>query len=151
MLASARYAEALELLVRAKRSTASGHASGLCAPLTTLHFEGRAGVPKAAKQARRAFEHATQGGHESCADCKGTLARCLRAGDGCEANVAQALVHATSSAAAGSAIGQSVLGTMYANGEGVATRDSEGLGGGSPAVPARGGTKVSQWGSSTSA
>jgi predicted nicotinamide N-methyase len=79
MLATARYAEALDLLVRAKRSTTSGHAPGLCAPLTTLYFDGRAGVPK---QARRAFEHATQGGHESCADCTGTLARCLRAGDG---------------------------------------------------------------------
>ena len=122
MLAEARYAEALELLLRARRSMAGGHAKGLCVPIARLYFEGRPGVPK---NERSAYEHATQGGAGGCADCLGTQARCLRAGAGCEKSLAQAIVFARSSAASGSVTGQRVLGWMYLNGEGMAKDAAE--------------------------
>ena len=117
MLAEARYAEALELLLRARRSMAGGHAKGLCVPIATLYFEGRPGVPK---NQRLAYEHAKKGGADGCADCMGTQARCLLVGAGCEKSIAQALIFARSSAGLSSATGKHVLGVMYDNGTGVA-------------------------------
>jgi hypothetical protein len=114
-----RFSEAAERWGRAALlQLAPSHAH-----LSTMLFEGRAGL---AKDVKRAFELAAAGAALGCAHSKGALGCCYVWGHGVPQDVARGLALGRESEAAGSCFGQFVVGVCFRHGySGVAQDNAE--------------------------